>query len=96
MEVEERLSLEQNRCETVIKTRVATLEEKYLQSKTKESEMSRKYKETVAKCESLEKEIRVYTQRHKDQIQEIAKLNSDNNRVNSEKRGIEEECKRLK
>ena len=38
MEVEEKLTLEQQRCDTVIKTRVACLEEKYLKSKNKEAE----------------------------------------------------------
>jgi hypothetical protein len=47
MTVEENLSLETKRCETVIKTRVAALEERYLKSKTKESELNIKIKELM-------------------------------------------------
>jgi hypothetical protein len=47
MEVEEKLSLEAKRCETVIKTRVAVLEDKYLKSKAKESELNKKVKELL-------------------------------------------------
>jgi hypothetical protein len=47
MEVEEKLTLEQKRCETVIKTRVAVLEEKYLKSKNKEAESVKKLKEAL-------------------------------------------------
>lgn len=46
MEVEERLTLEQKRCESLIKTRVAVLEDKYLKSKSKESETAKKFKES--------------------------------------------------
>jgi hypothetical protein len=47
MEVEEKLTLEQKRCETVIRTRVNVLEEKYLKSKNKEAEAAKKLKEAV-------------------------------------------------
>ena len=45
MEVEEKLSLEQKRCETVIKSRVATLEERIAKSKAKEGELAKKVKD---------------------------------------------------
>lgn len=66
MEVEERLGLEQKRCDTVIKTRVAVLEEKYLKSKQKESELSKKVKELQLQKESTEKEIKTYTSKMKE------------------------------
>ncbi len=59
MEVEEKLTLEQKRCETVIKTRVAVLEEKCLKSKNKEAELQKKLKEAVLSKESNEKEIKI-------------------------------------
>lgn len=59
MEVEEKLTLEQKRCETVIKTRVAVLEEKCLKSKNKETELQKKLKEAVLSKESNEKEIKI-------------------------------------
>jgi hypothetical protein len=59
MEVEEKLTLEQKRCETVIKTRVAVLEEKILKSKNKETELQKKLKDATLLKESNEKEIKV-------------------------------------
>jgi hypothetical protein len=59
MEVEEKLTLEQKRCETVIKTRVAVLEEKCLKSKNKEGEIQKKLKEAILSKESNEKEIKI-------------------------------------
>jgi hypothetical protein len=59
MEVEEKLTLEQKRCETVIKTRVAVLEEKCLKDKNKEAELQKKLKEAVLSKESNEKEIKI-------------------------------------
>lgn len=59
MEVEEKLTLEQKRCETVIKTRVAVLEEKCLKSKNKEAEIQKKLKEAILSKESNEKEIKI-------------------------------------
>ena len=51
--------METKRCETVIKTRVAALEEKYLKAKTKESELSKKLKEVQMQREGDGKEIKV-------------------------------------
>jgi hypothetical protein len=59
MEVEEKLTLEQKRCETVIKTRVAVLEEKVLKGKNKETELQKKLKDATLLKESNEKEIKV-------------------------------------
>ncbi len=57
--MEEKLTLEQKRCETVIKTRVAVLEEKILKSKNKETELQKKLKDATLLKESNEKEIKV-------------------------------------
>ena len=57
MEVEEKLTLEQKRCETVIKTRVAAIEEKYAKSKAKEQELSKKVKESQVLRESNERKF---------------------------------------
>lgn len=59
MEVEEKLTLEQKRCETVIKTRVAVLEEKCLKSQSKEADVQKKLKEAILSKESSEKEIKM-------------------------------------
>lgn len=59
MEVEEKLTLEQKRCETVVKTRVAVLEEKILKSKNKETEIQKKLKDATLLKESNEKEIKM-------------------------------------
>lgn len=61
MEVEERLSLEQKRCETLIKTRVAVLEDKYQKSKQRELELAKKVKEMQIHREQSEKEIKIYS-----------------------------------
>lgn len=45
MEVEELLGLEKKRCEDVIKSRVAILEEKYLKAQNREQEFNKKIKE---------------------------------------------------
>ena len=45
MDVEEQLGLEQKRCQALIKTRVAVLEEKYLKGQAKEQELNKKMKE---------------------------------------------------
>ena len=45
MEVEDQLGLEKKRCEDLIKTRVAILEEKYQRGLTKEQEFTKKLKE---------------------------------------------------
>ena len=74
MEVEERLTLEQKRCETVIKTRVAVLEEKYLKSKKKEEELNKKIKESGIQKESNEKEIRMLREKSKETLAEQAKI----------------------
>lgn len=74
MEVEERLTLEQKRCETVIKTRVAVLEEKLLKSKNKEAEINMKLKEAVFQKESNEKEIKILRDKSREQQQEMTKL----------------------
>ena len=74
MEVEEKLTLEQKRCETVIKTRVAVLEEKYLKSKNKEAETAKKLKDALLQKESNEKEIKMLRDRARDQTTELQKI----------------------
>lgn len=74
MEVEEKLTLEQKRCESLIKTRVAVLEDKYLKSKAKEGELNKKLKEVQLQKDSNEKEIRVLRDKTRDQQQELTKL----------------------
>jgi hypothetical protein len=74
MEVEEKLTLEQKRCETVIKTRVAVLEDKYLKSKNKEAETAKKLKDVTLKGEGLEKEIKVLRDKARDQTYELQKI----------------------
>ena len=75
MEVEEKLTLEQKRCETVIKTRVAVLEEKYLKSKNKEAETAKKLKDALLQKESNEKEIKMLRDKARDQTTELQKIN---------------------
>jgi hypothetical protein len=74
MEVEEKLTLEQKRCETVIKTRVTVLEEKLLKSKNKEGEINKKLKEAVLQKESNEKEIKILRDKAREHQQEISKM----------------------
>lgn len=74
MEVEEKLTLEQKRCETVIKTRVAVLEDKIMKSKNKEADFNKKTKDFQLQKESNDKEIRMYRDKIKDQQGEISKL----------------------
>ncbi len=76
MEVEEKLTLEQKRCETVIKTRVAVLEEKLLKSKNKEEDINKKLKEAIFQKESNEKEIKILRDKSRDHQQEISKIAS--------------------
>ncbi len=66
MEVEEKLTLEQKRCESLIKTRVAALEEKYLKSKNKEAELNKRLKDVQVQKESNEREIKMLRDRSKD------------------------------
>lgn len=66
MEVEEKLTLEQKRCESLIKTRVAVLEEKYLKSKAKEESLNKKLKEAILQKEGNEKEIKLLRDKAKD------------------------------
>lgn len=73
MESEEKLSLEQKRCDTLIKTRVAPLEDKLSKSKLKEDALNKKLKETQLQKESNEKEIRMLRERANDSQGELAK-----------------------
>ena len=72
MEVEERLTLEQKRCEQLIKTRVAALEDKYLASKARETELSKRLKEIQIYKESNEKEIKILKDKNKELQSEIS------------------------
>ncbi len=98
MEVEEKLTLEQKRCETVIKTRVAVLEEKYLKSKNKEAESVKKLKEALLQKENNEKEIKMLRDRARDTSDEVkkihdtykAKLSSLEDNLRNEKRKHED------
>ena len=76
MEVEEKLTLEQKRCESLIKTRVAVLEDKYLKSKTKEGDLNKKLKDVQMQKDSNEKEIRMLRDKAKETQNEISKLQS--------------------
>ena len=77
MEVEEKLTLEQQRCDTVIKTRVASLEEKYLKSKNKEAETAKKLKETLLQKDSNEKEIKMLRDKARDQTAELQRIHEN-------------------
>jgi len=77
MEVEEKLTLEQKRCETVIRTRVNVLEEKYLKSKNKEGEAAKKLKEAVMQKEGNEKEIKVLRDKNREQANELSKVQAN-------------------
>jgi hypothetical protein len=77
MEVEEKLTLEQKRCETVIKTRVAVLEEKYLKSKNKEAETAKKLKDASLQKEGQEKEIKMLRDKARDQSFELQKIHDN-------------------
>lgn len=74
MEVEEKLTLEQKRCESLIQSRVVVLEDKYLKSKANEAELNKKLKEALLQKEGNEKEIRMLRDKAKDSQTEITKL----------------------
>lgn len=50
------------------------LEDKYLKSKTKESELNKKLKEAMVAKENNEKEIKLYMNKAKDYHTELSKL----------------------
>lgn len=66
MEVEEQLGLEKKRCEDLIKTRVAILEEKYLKGQAKEQELNKKLKEVSFQMQSMEKELKSHLNKIKE------------------------------
>ena len=66
MDVEEQLGLEQKRCQALIKTRVAVLEEKYLKGQAKEQELNKKMKEYQLQKDNNEKEMRILNNKIKD------------------------------
>ncbi len=72
MEVEEQLGLEQKRCQALIKTRVAVLEEKYLKGQTKEQELNKKIKEQQLQKDNYEKEMKILNNKIKDQQQQVS------------------------
>jgi len=73
MEFEEKLALEQKRCDTLVKTRVAVLEDKLLKCKQKEDALSKKLKEAQVLKEGNEREIRMLRDKANDSQGELGK-----------------------
>jgi hypothetical protein len=73
MEFEEKLALEQKRCDTLVKTRVAVLEDKLLKCKQKEDTLNKKLKDAQLQKEGNEREIRMLRDRANDSQGELGK-----------------------
>ncbi|CDW86141.1 UNKNOWN [Stylonychia lemnae] len=95
MEIEEQLTLEQKRCQDLIKSRVTVLEEKYLKSQSKEMEITKKFKDLTIQYQTLENEQKSYLQKIKSYQQQISKLQGDNTKLSNDKRQSEDENRKL-
>lgn len=95
MEVEERLGLEQKQCQTVISTRVASLEERYAKLKHQYNDQSDKLKQYQLQKDNLEKESKHNQIKIKDLTFQISKLNDERQKLKQETKVNEDEIKRI-
>ena len=98
MEFEEKYVLEQKQCQSLIKVRVSTLEDKYQKLKSQFFEVNEKYKQVQSVKDNLEKEVKNNVTKIREMqlqltksIDEKATLRNDVKKVEGEKDKIKKE-----
>ena len=98
MEFEEKYVLEQKQCQSLIKVRVSTIEDKYQKLKSQFFEVNEKYKQVQSVKDNLEKEVKNNVTKIREMqlqltksIDEKATLRNDVKKVEGEKDKIKKE-----